>query len=103
MGVWDKKIAPKWGGTANAQFRFSVSYCLFGIKIILEMNCTTSSITATVFLFFCFFAIAGLKAITGSANRFIQVPSIEAFSEAAAWSLLVKVCEEAIVGSNITF
>merc|ERR1711962_557310 len=41
---------------------------------------------------------AGLKAITGSANRFIQVPSIEAFSESAAWSLLVKVCEEAIVG-----
>ena len=26
MGIWDKKIAPKWGGTANAQFRFSVSY-----------------------------------------------------------------------------
>merc|ERR1719159_520264 len=42
---------------------------------------------------------AGLKAITGSANRFIQVPSIEAFSEMAAWSLLVKVCEEAIVES----
>merc|ERR1719334_791653 len=41
---------------------------------------------------------AGLKGITGSANRFIQVPSIEAFSESAAWSLLVKVCEEAIVG-----
>ena len=26
MGVWDEKIAPKWGGTANAQFRFSVPY-----------------------------------------------------------------------------
>ena len=26
MGVWDEKIAPKGGGTANAQFRFSVSY-----------------------------------------------------------------------------
>ena len=26
MGVWDEKIAPKWGGTTNAQFRFSVSY-----------------------------------------------------------------------------
>merc|ERR1719159_1787513 len=39
---------------------------------------------------------AGLKAITGSTNRFIQVPSIEAFTEAVAKSLLFKVCEEAI-------
>lgn len=43
----------------------------------------------------------GLKAITGSANRYIQVPSIEAFSEAAAWSLLVRVCEEAIVVGSV--
>ena len=34
MGVWDEKIAPKWGGTTNAQFRFSVSYvwCLVSIE-----------------------------------------------------------------------
>ena len=31
MGVWDKKISPKWGGTVNAQFRFSVSYELVSI------------------------------------------------------------------------
>ena len=45
-------------------------------------------------------AIAGLKAITGSANRFIQVPNIEAFSEAKAKILLVKVCEEAIAATR---
>ena len=32
MGVWDEKIAPKWGGTANAQFRFSVSYGNFWFR-----------------------------------------------------------------------
>ena len=42
-------------------------------------------------------AVAGLKDITGSASRFIQVPSIAAFSEAAAKLLLVEVCKEAIV------
>merc|ERR1719334_2573358 len=43
---------------------------------------------------------AGLKAITGSEYRFIQVPSIEAFSEAAAKFLLIKVCEETIAATR---
>jgi len=43
---------------------------------------------------------AGLEAVTGSAYRFIQVPSIEAFSEAAAKFLLIKVCEETIAATR---
>ena len=38
MGVWDEKIAPKWGGTANAQFRFSVSY-----RVNLACSCSRES------------------------------------------------------------
>ena len=41
-------------------------------------------------------AIAGLKDITGSANRFIKVPDFKAIGQKAA-SLLKKICEEVII------
>jgi hypothetical protein len=38
MDVWEEKIALKGGGTANAQFRFSVSYINYAsLEKILEI------------------------------------------------------------------
>ena len=67
MGVWDEKIAPKGGGTANAQFRFSVSHDdskklrrLEMLDCIVSLNFKQfSPIFANFYLFFSFY-LAGI-------------------------------------------